>query len=111
MTTFPETVISYHVQINARSDADVDPQHILKRVADSSGAKYSVHNEKPTKRELPAPVVRICMSLAPLFAHQRLDLVGHELSTHRTSRYCCHDVETKTDRTSTGRNILHAHEK
>ncbi|POW06826.1 hypothetical protein PSTT_08716 [Puccinia striiformis] len=28
----------------------------LKGVADSSGAKYSVHNEKPVKREMPAPV-------------------------------------------------------
>ncbi|KAI9621345.1 hypothetical protein H4Q26_015844 [Puccinia striiformis f. sp. tritici PST-130] len=40
---------NYHVQINARCDADVEPSHILKRVADSSGAKYSVHNEKPVK--------------------------------------------------------------
>ncbi|PHH73076.1 hypothetical protein CDD82_5667 [Ophiocordyceps australis] len=31
----------YHVQITARSDADLDPDSIMKKVADASGAKYS----------------------------------------------------------------------
>ncbi|KAI9623168.1 hypothetical protein KEM48_009598 [Puccinia striiformis f. sp. tritici PST-130] len=55
-STVAQFLKGYHVQINARCDADVEPSHILKRVADSSGAKYSVHNEKPVKREMPAPV-------------------------------------------------------
>jgi hypothetical protein len=53
----------YHVQINARCDADVEPSHIMKKVADSSGAKYSVHNEKPVKREMPAPVVCVLVTV------------------------------------------------
>jgi len=55
-STVAQFLKGYHVQINARCDADVEPSHILKKVADSSGAKYSVHNEKPVKREMPAPV-------------------------------------------------------
>lgn len=31
----------YHVQITARSEADLDPATIMKKVADSSGSKYS----------------------------------------------------------------------
>ncbi|PHH59886.1 hypothetical protein CDD81_2405 [Ophiocordyceps australis] len=31
----------YHVQITARSDADLEPESIMKKVADASGAKYS----------------------------------------------------------------------
>lgn len=46
----------YHVSLQARSEADVEPAHILKRVADSSGAKYSVHNEPAQKYQAPAPV-------------------------------------------------------
>jgi hypothetical protein len=48
----------YHVSIQARSENDVVPSQILKRVADSSGAKYSVHNEPAQKYQAPAPVVR-----------------------------------------------------
>ncbi|OAV99813.1 hypothetical protein PTTG_00443 [Puccinia triticina 1-1 BBBD Race 1] len=55
-STVAQFLKGYHVQINARCDADVEPSHIMKKVADSSGAKYSVHNEKPVKREMPAPV-------------------------------------------------------
>ncbi|KAI8074771.1 hypothetical protein BC940DRAFT_289052 [Gongronella butleri] len=36
---------SFHVQINARDEADVEPELIMKRVAESSGANYSVHKE------------------------------------------------------------------
>ncbi|KAI9204979.1 uncharacterized protein BJ171DRAFT_502534 [Polychytrium aggregatum] len=35
----------HHVHINARTESDVDPNYIMKRVKDSSGAKYSIHNE------------------------------------------------------------------
>ncbi|KAG0653279.1 hypothetical protein C6P46_003146, partial [Rhodotorula mucilaginosa] len=45
-----------HVTIQARHDADVVPSFILKRVADSSGARYSVHNEAPQRYVAPAPV-------------------------------------------------------
>ncbi|KAM0286972.1 hypothetical protein ACHAQH_000657 [Verticillium albo-atrum] len=31
----------YHVQITARSDSDLEPESIVKKVADASGAKYS----------------------------------------------------------------------
>ncbi|KAK4229496.1 Drebrin-like protein [Podospora fimiseda] len=31
----------YHVQITARSDADLEPESIIQKVADASGAKYS----------------------------------------------------------------------
>ncbi|KAL1931216.1 hypothetical protein VTP01DRAFT_10353 [Rhizomucor pusillus] len=43
---------SFHVQINARDEADVEPELIMKRVSESSGAKYSFHKEKP--RPMPA---------------------------------------------------------
>ncbi|KAK9480212.1 hypothetical protein V1514DRAFT_350445 [Lipomyces japonicus] len=32
----------YHVQINARSEDDINPDEILRKVADASGSKYSV---------------------------------------------------------------------
>ncbi|KAG9321746.1 hypothetical protein KVV02_006746 [Mortierella alpina] len=35
----------YHLQINARCEADVTPAQILKRVNEGSGSKYSIHNE------------------------------------------------------------------
>ncbi|CAM0135510.1 actin binding protein [Umbelopsis sp. WA50703] len=36
---------SFHVQINARNEGDVDPDAIMKRVSESSGANYSFHKE------------------------------------------------------------------
>lgn len=45
-----------HVTIQARHDADVTPTFILKRVADSSGARYSVHNEPAQRYVAPTPV-------------------------------------------------------
>ncbi|KZP01525.1 hypothetical protein CALVIDRAFT_8603 [Calocera viscosa TUFC12733] len=45
-----------HVQVAARSEADVDPDIILKRVADASGSKYSVHNEQIKAPEPIAPI-------------------------------------------------------
>ncbi|KAG0075447.1 hypothetical protein BGZ90_009881 [Linnemannia elongata] len=35
----------YHLQINARCEADVTPAQILKRVNEGSGSKYSIHKE------------------------------------------------------------------
>lgn len=48
----------------------------MKRVAESSGAKYSIHNEKPRPAELVAPVVSfVSGSLViqhSLFQHKHL---------------------------------------
>ncbi|KAG0349396.1 hypothetical protein BG005_011013 [Podila minutissima] len=35
----------YHLQINARSESDVTPAYIMKRVNEGSGSKYSIHKE------------------------------------------------------------------
>ncbi|KAG0057297.1 hypothetical protein BGZ83_000087 [Gryganskiella cystojenkinii] len=35
----------YHLQINARYEADVTPAQIMKRVNEGSGSKYSIHKE------------------------------------------------------------------
>ncbi|ORZ29554.1 hypothetical protein BCR44DRAFT_1070425, partial [Catenaria anguillulae PL171] len=49
----------YHLRIIARDDADVDPVQIMKKMADSSGAKYSVHDQQKTPSQPPkAPVSR-----------------------------------------------------
>ncbi|KAI8580168.1 hypothetical protein K450DRAFT_238490 [Umbelopsis ramanniana AG] len=45
---------SFHIQINARNEGDVDPEAIMKRVSASSGANYSFHKE--TRRAEPAIV-------------------------------------------------------
>ncbi|KAL2911976.1 actin binding protein [Polyrhizophydium stewartii] len=47
----------FHVQINARADVDVEPDVIMKKVKDSSGAKYSVQQdvERPSVSQ-PPPV-------------------------------------------------------
>ena len=52
----PDYAYRAHVVIQAREEADVDPDLILKRVAEAGGAKYSVHQEAPQKLERPAPV-------------------------------------------------------
>ncbi|RKP15392.1 hypothetical protein BJ684DRAFT_4886, partial [Piptocephalis cylindrospora] len=46
----------YHLQIHARSESDVDPAYIMKRLHESGGSKYSFHEEKPQKAERPTPV-------------------------------------------------------
>ncbi|XP_025093633.1 drebrin-like protein isoform X2 [Pomacea canaliculata] len=45
-----------HVTINARTDADIDEDDIVKKVAKSSGANYSFHKEKAKPIDAPAPV-------------------------------------------------------
>ncbi|KAG2209836.1 hypothetical protein INT47_001985 [Mucor saturninus] len=47
---------SFHVQINARDEADVDPALIMKRVSESSGANYSVHKESSKAQSRVTPV-------------------------------------------------------
>ncbi|KMU89375.1 app1 [Coccidioides immitis H538.4] len=39
----------YHVQITARSDRDLTPESIVRKVSDSSGAKYSAATGRPTR--------------------------------------------------------------
>ncbi|CAG2256406.1 ABP1 [Mytilus edulis] len=46
-----------HVVINARTEEDIDPDDVTKKVAKSSGSNYSFHKEKPKpKDDSPAPV-------------------------------------------------------
>ncbi|SCZ93919.1 BZ3500_MvSof-1268-A1-R1_Chr6-3g08986 [Microbotryum saponariae] len=45
-----------HISIHARHDADVSPALIRRKVADSSGAKYSIHNEPAQRYVAPKPV-------------------------------------------------------
>ncbi|CAO3598056.1 unnamed protein product [Absidia cylindrospora] len=47
---------SFHVQINARNEADVEPELIMKRVSESSGANYSVHKESQRAQPAVTPV-------------------------------------------------------
>ncbi|CAG8488273.1 1876_t:CDS:10 [Funneliformis caledonium] len=44
----------YHLQINARSEADVDPDYIMKRISESGGSKYSINvNKERARKEEP----------------------------------------------------------
>ncbi|KAG9019111.1 hypothetical protein FRB90_006425, partial [Tulasnella sp. 427] len=52
-----------HVVISARNEADVAPDVILKRVADSSGSKYSVHREPPKR---PEPIAAVGSTYKPI---------------------------------------------
>lgn len=50
--------------VAARSEADIDEDDIIKKVAKSSGSQYSIHKEKakPEDREPSGPVVSTCTS-------------------------------------------------
>lgn len=48
----------YHVQITARSDADLAPEDIMQKVADASGAKYSAGSSAPAPAAAPPPVAK-----------------------------------------------------
>ncbi|KAJ3556749.1 hypothetical protein NPX13_g10071 [Xylaria arbuscula] len=48
----------YHVQITARTDADLEPTNILKKVADASGANYTAGGSAPVKPKGPPPAVK-----------------------------------------------------
>ena len=62
--------------------SDLDSAAILMKVADSSGAKYSVHNEKPVRMTAPAPVVCEGHMLESL----RADLLGRLIRVHPMCR-------------------------
>ncbi|PHH73829.1 hypothetical protein CDD80_3542 [Ophiocordyceps camponoti-rufipedis] len=46
----------YHVQITARSDSDLEPESIMKKVSDASGAKYSTSGAGGVSSSAPPPV-------------------------------------------------------
>ncbi|KAL7942373.1 hypothetical protein V8C42DRAFT_332181 [Trichoderma barbatum] len=46
----------YHVQITARSDSDLEPESIMRKVADASGAKYSAGSSAGAAAHAPPPV-------------------------------------------------------
>jgi hypothetical protein len=48
----------YHVQITARSDSDLAPEAIVKKVADASGAKYTAGGSAPLTSSGPPPVAK-----------------------------------------------------
>ncbi|GAB1311166.1 actin binding protein [Madurella fahalii] len=48
----------YHVQITARSDADLAPEDIIQKVADASGAKYTAGGSAPAPAAAPPPVAK-----------------------------------------------------
>ncbi|KAK4458896.1 hypothetical protein QBC42DRAFT_275728 [Cladorrhinum samala] len=53
-----KVLTGYHVQITARSDADLEPETIVQKVADASGAKYSSGSAAPTQAAGPPPVAK-----------------------------------------------------
>lgn len=46
----------YHVQITARSDSDLEPQSIMKKVSDASGSKYSSAGSDAASSSAPPPL-------------------------------------------------------
>lgn len=48
----------YHVQITARSDADLEPEAIIQKVSDASGAKYTAGGSAPVTAAAPPAVAK-----------------------------------------------------
>ncbi|KAF1934885.1 hypothetical protein EJ02DRAFT_416616 [Clathrospora elynae] len=55
LTVVSKLLHGYHVQVTARSDADLSPEKIVQKVADASGAKYSGGGNMPSSTG-PPPV-------------------------------------------------------
>jgi hypothetical protein len=58
MASVSKVLSGYHINITARSEDDLDPERVIQRVADSSGAKYSFASSAApvsTKSQSPAP--------------------------------------------------------
>ncbi|KAI9268705.1 hypothetical protein BY458DRAFT_475619 [Sporodiniella umbellata] len=72
---------SFHVQINARDEADVDPELIMKRVSESSGANYSVHKEtsKPQPRVTPVGSVYKKTEIPDIASMQRQSMTRENM--------------------------------
>ncbi|KAI0526047.1 hypothetical protein F5B22DRAFT_642204 [Xylaria bambusicola] len=58
LNTVSKVLHGYHVQITARTDADLEPTNILKKVADASGANYTAGGSAPVKPKGPPPAVK-----------------------------------------------------
>lgn len=56
---------AYHVSINARSEADVDPKLIMRRIAESSGANYSAAG-KAANTHAGGPIGSVGTSYKPI---------------------------------------------
>ncbi|OBZ86895.1 Drebrin-like protein B [Choanephora cucurbitarum] len=80
---------SFHVQINARDEADVEPALIMKRVSESSGAKYSVHKEaaKPQPRVAPVGSVYKKEEIPDIAAMQRQSMTKENAPTPVGTNY------------------------
>ncbi|KAK0618609.1 hypothetical protein B0T17DRAFT_538410 [Bombardia bombarda] len=58
VTAVAKVLHGYHVQITARSDSDLSPEAIVKKVADASGAKYTAGGSAPLAAAAPPPVAK-----------------------------------------------------
>lgn len=78
-----------HVTINARTDADIDEDDIVKKVAKSSGANYSFHKEKAKPIDAPAPVVSYssCHNLSSAFLISCSNLCHKKILLHNFFNY------------------------
>ena len=58
----------YHVHINARSEEDVDPESIMKKVKASSGAQYSIQSNvaNPSLAKPPPPTKKYVPPISPM---------------------------------------------
>ena len=58
----------YHVHINARSEEDVDPEAIMKKVKASSGAQYSIQSNvaNPSLAKPPPPTKKYVPPVSPM---------------------------------------------
>ncbi|KAJ5909179.1 hypothetical protein N7495_001861 [Penicillium taxi] len=72
LATVSKFLHGYHVQITARADGDLTPEGIVKKVADSSGAKYSVESQT----SVPAPAARPPVASKPVFTPTRSGGIG-----------------------------------
>ncbi|KAJ8331831.1 hypothetical protein BDV3_004651 [Batrachochytrium dendrobatidis] len=54
----------FHVQINARGNDDIDPDLIMKKVRDSAGAKYSIHQHAQNQTTTSNPSTSVAVPTA-----------------------------------------------
>ncbi|KAF1842699.1 actin binding protein-like protein [Cucurbitaria berberidis CBS 394.84] len=58
LTVVSKLLHGYHVQVTARSDADLTPERIIQKVSDASGAKYSGGPNIPSSSGPPPPAAK-----------------------------------------------------
>lgn len=71
----------YHVQITARSDSDLEPDSVMQKVADASGAKYSSSSSGGAAASAPPPV-----KSKPVFTPTSSSTARNPLVTARSQR-------------------------